>query len=109
VLRASQPGAFKLADALRTAGVPVDWATGTIRSLVAHGPLEKPPRSVLYFAGAIIERWEAAVARGAASPVRAQGEVDAMTRMAIAGARNGDSDWQTWCDERSVAWREHAP
>lgn len=103
------PGGMQVAEALRAAGISVEYAHAVIFTAAAALTNDRPPRSVKYFLGLVLDRWHAEQARTAAASYTpttqpAAPEVDQMRTFAARYARDGSAEWQAYCDERQIPW-----
>lgn len=103
------PGGMQVAEALRAAGISVEYAHAVIFAAAAALTNDRPPRSVKYFLGLVLDRWHAEQARTAAASYTpttqpAAPEVDQMRTFAARYARDGSAEWQAYCDERQIPW-----
>jgi hypothetical protein len=97
------------AEELRAAGVDVEFAHAVIFAYASTLNLHRPPRSLRYFTQYVIDRWNSEKARREANAyqptiLEPPAEVDQMRAFAIRYAREGDSSYQAYCDERGIAW-----
>lgn len=65
-------GAHQLAEALQAAAVPLDFALPCLRHLAASRTPQdgKPPRSLSYFADAVVDAWQSGMARDHAAALQ---------------------------------------
>ena len=96
---------------LEAEAVPVEFAASAIEDIGRHGKFAAPPRSLGYFVPGIIDRWRAELAyRDATSmiPAATSGDggsgKDPMYFTAIRYAREGDAEWQTYCQDKGITW-----
>lgn len=108
------PGVSETLEQFEKHHVDVDFAAASVFAYARQLTLDRPPRSLKYFAQHVIDRWQAEAARsdaaafvGAVSP-QAHAESDDLRRSAIRYAREGDESWQTYCRDRGYAWEEVA-
>lgn len=106
-------GAIPAAEALRAEGVDVEFAHAVVFAYASTLTLDRPPRSLRYFTEYVIERWRAEKARRDATGYRPETakpapEMDQMRTFAIRYAREGVTEYQAYCDDRGIAWRDAA-
>jgi hypothetical protein len=113
-IRHSHPGSHKCAEALLAAGVDLEFAHAVIFAYASSLTLDRPPRSLGYFTQHVLDRWESEQERQRAATYRPNAdvvrvpEVDQMRAFAIQYARGGNAEWQSYCDDRGIDWREVA-
>lgn len=106
-------GAIPTVEALRAEGVDIEFAHAVVFAYASTLTLEKPPRSIRFFADHVIRRWRAEKARRDAAEYRPEAakpapEVDQMRVFAIRYAREGSTEYQAYCTERGIVWQEVA-
>lgn len=96
---------------LAAAGVPVAFACSEMQAYVFSDGTAKPPKSLGYFVPGVIDRWLAELAHRDAAVLVASGHEsagtptkDPMYFTAIRYAREGDSEWQTYCQDKGITW-----
>ena len=111
-IHASSGGSHRCADALRAAGVDPEFAAATIFAYASTLTAVEPPGSLAYFTRHVLDRWQGEQAkREAATYVpssKPSPEVDQMRVFATRYAQQGSAEWQAYCDERQIPWREAA-
>jgi len=111
-IHASSGGSHRCADALRAAGVDPEFAAATIFAYASTLTAADPPGSLAYFTRHVLDRWQGEQAkREAASYVpssQPSPEIDQMRVFATRYAQQGSAEWQAYCDERQIPWREAA-
>jgi hypothetical protein len=107
-LRWSHPGAAELWEALHAAGVPLAWAALQLEQLAAACTLPRPPRSVRYWAGALVEAWQLEESRPGTPADTLPGTTpDGIPiRMAVRYAQQGDAEWQAYCTAHGLPWQD---
>lgn len=104
-LRWSHPGAAELAQVLAAAGVPTDWAVAQLESMAAACTLERPPRSVRYWAESLLELWHVQESRATPmGPGVAVTEDGIPVAAALRYARSGDAEWRQYCEAHGLDW-----
>lgn len=102
-------GGLPAVEAIRAAGVDMEFAHAVVFAYASALTLEKPPRSLKYFTQHVIDRWRAEQSRRQVANYRPGAveapEVDQMRAFAIAYAREGSAQWQGYCEERGYTWQ----
>lgn len=110
---ASSGSSHQCVEALRAAGVDVDFAAAVILAYASTMAKEQPPRSLNYFTRHVVERWQAEEAKREAATyqptaVPSAPEVDQLRAFAIRYANEGSLEWQTYCDDLAIDWKAAA-
>lgn len=114
-LRWDHKGTFFAAEQLEAASVPLDFACQQLFELAkTRTPSSgRPPRTLSYFAGAVVDAWKAEEAHRLAAtsptPVPSGGDEthpDPLYFSALRFAREGDASWQQYCRDRGWEWEK---
>jgi hypothetical protein len=114
----SHPGCAETLALFDAANVPDDFARRTLFAMASTCALPRPPRSLKYFARAVVEAWEGelahrqaattAIPEGGAVVVGAIGSDAMHVRMAVKYAKEGHVEWQDECARLGVKWQDVA-
>lgn len=116
-IRASSSGTMKLVELLRDNDVDAAWAVQRLEALARDATTERPPKSVWYFGGALLDVWAVVrSARGASSDSKSDDASDGLDalvpgmrvskRYAQQAAEAGDAEWKLVCDTHGIPYFE---
>lgn len=99
-LRYHAPSSTQATERIQNAGVPIAFARDAIYTRTVDLPLERPPRSLLFYADHVVERWQAEQAHAVAA------SSDARRLPSTNGTGNSTSGNGDTFDADLAAWGE---
>lgn len=112
-LRWDHPGTLTTCQAFEQAAMPLEYAEACVYQLAVSRKLDKPPRTLRYFAAAAVESWVAEQAYRDAATLPSvtlaarpgEPKSDTPDAWAVSFAQEGSAEWQAYCDARGIEWQ----